>query len=184
MTRLTLKFQPRKRKDLNELLDKVASLKTAISVKLELEKQIKFQNKMRMSVSHIILLLRVCYVFLPLIPVLNYLVLKLRLKKSELRMDNAVKEKQSKVYHRNESMLETFFSEVYEEMNERFDYYHELLNDLRRNAETTWDMPYNDVCVMSEKLKVDYPKTNSDKLTAYLSMERILSDCGKYLTEV
>ena len=174
-------YQPRKRHDLIELTDKVYKLKSAIQFKLELEKQIELTKKLLKSYSRFGLWDLLYMVFFYTYWVRSRY--EKGIKKSELRSKIEVKEKQKNIYQRNEDFLEQEFKDIYPEMNDRYDAYLKRLKVLygkyAGTDEKLSDLPVQDIEILHEKHRVDPPKTKTDKLSFYLTMEELLYRCQK-----
>lgn len=177
----TIGFQPRKRQDLRELLDRINALNNAITFKLELEVQIKLiKQKTDLLIKT------------PLAFILSGILFpnRTRIKKidrkievSKLRTTNENNEKMKLKFHTNELSLETDLDDVKKEMLER---YEEYLLDLkayynihRFGKPAHESFPLKDVNFMVTKFESEPPKTNTEKLAFYLSMEELLYRCLK-----
>jgi hypothetical protein len=170
-------FQPKNRKDLPERLNQITALQNAIVFKIEFEKQIGIKKKL-LSVEKrpkvwSLLLMVIAY---------NYwmiLNLKRKLRISELVQDIEVKTKTMNHYHNKELFLENELEEIYSDMGERYDNYVDRLFHQMEYAKSVGEdlpewYPNKDVLVLSEKLIKNPPKTKTDKLSFFLTVENLL----------
>ncbi len=168
-------IRPRNRQNLTELSDKIFALKSAITFKLNIESQIELQWDLIRCLQKQTLLDRLCKIIFTKSKRLSNTRDKLEIMK--LMADNQVKEKLKNTYHGNELLLEDFFKDIYEEMDERFDdYYHRLVH-IMENYVDDIEIPYNDVKTLVLKY-TQSPPDKTDKLAFYLTMENTLYRCG------
>jgi hypothetical protein len=172
-------FQPRNRQDLNDWLDKITALKNAITFKLEIEKQINLQNQIIMTLEKKPLLDTFKSIIAPHSQRLKSLRVKVEI--SKLRTSNENNEKQKLTYHKNELLLEDDFEEIYKEMDVRYSHYVDRLMSIheaiRFGTPKGSTLPDKDVKVLVAKYQTEPPKTKTDKLSFYLTMENLLYRC-------
>lgn len=170
-------FQPRKRTDLNDLLDKIMALKNAIKFKLEIQKQIKLQSRMILALEQKTIWNRLLSIFWSNAQKIKRLNREIEISKLLTTNENC--EKQTRVYHKNELLLEDELTDVYKEMDERYDYYLSQLENLyetvRWGAPNDSDLPDMDIKKLMAKFQSEPPADKIEKLTFYLTMEELLT---------
>ena len=174
-------FIPRKRNDLTEQLDKINALENAITFKLEIEKQIELNLKKIALLESFPLLDKIRKVFLS--NRVNLERVNRSIELSKIRTSNQNNEKMKYKFHANELSLEDDLEEIYSELNERFDAYCNALKDIhdqyRFGKTPPKDLPMKDVSFLLSKYNAEPPKTKTDKLAFYLTLEELLYRCSK-----
>jgi hypothetical protein len=171
---MEFKYQPRKRKDLKDLTDRVFAWKNSKKVKDRIEQQIECEQKILASMK----LPWIMYLLMFITPF--YFRRKYYENKSaklSKEINAEVKIKQMNVYLRNELIYQESFKEIANEMEERFEDYLEYLEHIEQNAQTTDPIPYADVTKLLDTYDADPPANDIDKLSFYLTMESLLVRC-------
>lgn len=174
-------YQPRKRTDLTDLLDKIMALKNAIKFKIEIEKQILLQSKMIIALEQKTIWDGILSFFWSNAQKIKRL--KRQIEVSKLVTTNENCEKQTRVYHKNELLLEDELADVYKEMDERYDFYlaslMELHEKFRWGAPCDPNLPDMDIKKIVAKFESAPPADKVEKLTFYLTMEELLYRSSK-----
>ena len=175
MSNLKIVKEPINRKNLHDLSNRVHSLKSAITYKIELETIIALQEKLLKSLLKSPILL---IIFSAVSRVIREKIINRKLLHSKIRMKIEVDLKQRNIYHRNEMEIEQSFSEIYDEMDNYFESYYSQLLFIYKSNDHKETIPYKDVCMLVNKHQNNPPKIKTDKLSFFLSMEKTLYTCN------
>lgn len=175
---------PIKRVNPHQLSNLIHKWSEAIKLHKELEKQKLLQLKLIQVLSKRSIL----DVLISIFSLKYYQIKKIKSKieQSRLANDNAVKDKMINIYKVNEINYEEEFKEILEECNERYDSYLSSLTMIKNGnfseLKTGYDktaIPTEDVRLIVDKVTFDPPTEKPDLVSAYITMEEVLSRCFK-----